>query len=189
VQVHASAAKAAIDSMTRSLALEWGHYGIRVNGVAPGPIRGTAGISKLAPGASEEAVAAEIAKTIPVGRMGEREDIALACAYLSSSAGSFVSGTTCPLYQQEYDFCLWRLQRACARPCVPLKLACSSRTCCSPSRTLDYTVIWCRARDGGGWGGLDVARAYPSSGSSVQGFAWGGVSKPQCWHRKQIVNV
>ena len=35
-QVHASAAKAAVDSVTRSLALEWGEFGIRVNGVAPG---------------------------------------------------------------------------------------------------------------------------------------------------------
>lgn len=42
-QAHASAAKAAVDSLTRSLALEWGAYGIRVNGVAPGPIEGTAG--------------------------------------------------------------------------------------------------------------------------------------------------
>ena len=42
-QEHASAAKAAVDSITRSLALEWGEYGIRVNGVAPGPIKGTAG--------------------------------------------------------------------------------------------------------------------------------------------------
>jgi NAD(P)-dependent dehydrogenase (short-subunit alcohol dehydrogenase family) len=41
--VHASAAKAAVDSITRTLALEWGEYGIRVNGVAPGPIKGTAG--------------------------------------------------------------------------------------------------------------------------------------------------
>ena len=42
-QVHASAAKAAVDSITRSLALEWGEYGVRVVGVAPGPIQGTAG--------------------------------------------------------------------------------------------------------------------------------------------------
>lgn len=42
-QAHASAAKAAIDSLTRSLALEWGEFGIRVNGVAPGPIQDTAG--------------------------------------------------------------------------------------------------------------------------------------------------
>ena len=43
-QAHASAAKSAVDSLTRSLALEWGVYGIRVNGVAPGPIEGTAGV-------------------------------------------------------------------------------------------------------------------------------------------------
>jgi NAD(P)-dependent dehydrogenase (short-subunit alcohol dehydrogenase family) len=43
LQVHASAAKAAVDSITRSLALEWGEYNIRVAGVAPGPIQGTAG--------------------------------------------------------------------------------------------------------------------------------------------------
>lgn len=42
-QVHVSAAKAGVDSLTRSMALEWGADGIRVNGVAPGPIAGTAG--------------------------------------------------------------------------------------------------------------------------------------------------
>ncbi|CAI5701235.1 unnamed protein product [Peronospora effusa] len=47
-QVHASAAKAAVDSITRSLALEWGHFGIRVMGVAPGPIANTTGTAKLA---------------------------------------------------------------------------------------------------------------------------------------------
>jgi 2,4-dienoyl-CoA reductase [(3E)-enoyl-CoA-producing], peroxisomal len=78
--------------MTRTMALEWGHYGIKVNGVAPGPIKGTAGMSKLAPGATEDDVADEVSKTIPVGRMGNKSDIALACVYLSSSAGSFVSG-------------------------------------------------------------------------------------------------
>jgi NAD(P)-dependent dehydrogenase (short-subunit alcohol dehydrogenase family) len=36
-----------VDSLTRSLALEWGHAGIRVNGVAPGPIEGTAGAQRL----------------------------------------------------------------------------------------------------------------------------------------------
>ena len=49
-QIHASAAKAAIDSLTRSFALEWGMYGIRVIGIAPGPIGETAGLTKLAPG-------------------------------------------------------------------------------------------------------------------------------------------
>lgn len=90
-QAHASAAKAAIDSLTRSLALEWGHFGIKVNGVAPGPIQGTAGMSKLAPG-SEADMEAAVVETIPAGRMGRKADIALACVYLASSAGSFVSG-------------------------------------------------------------------------------------------------
>lgn len=81
-QVHASAAKAAVDSITRTLALEWGDSGVRVNGVAPGPIAGTAGLTKLAPGA-EQAVVREI----PIGRMGQKWDIAMACVYLASSAG------------------------------------------------------------------------------------------------------
>lgn len=92
-QAHASAAKAAIDSLTRSLALEWGSFGIRVNGVAPGPIRGTAGMEKLAPGSGGALNDAAVAR-IPLGHMGEKEDIALACVYLSSPAGRFVSGHT-----------------------------------------------------------------------------------------------
>ncbi|MCL7035892.1 hypothetical protein MKW94_020557 [Papaver nudicaule] len=49
-QIHVSAAKAAVDAITRSLALEWGtDYDIRVNGIAPGPIGDTPGLSKLAP--------------------------------------------------------------------------------------------------------------------------------------------
>jgi len=88
-QVHASAAKAAVDSMTRSLGMEWGQFGVRVVGVAPGPIRGTAGMSKLAPGFEEM-----VAQTIPLQRMGERWDIAMAAVYLASSAGRFVTGET-----------------------------------------------------------------------------------------------
>lgn len=89
-QAHASAAKAAIDSLTRSLSLEWGEYGIRVNGVAPGPIRGTAGMDKLAAGAGEDL----INETVPLRRMGEKIEIALCCIYLASSAGQYVSGDT-----------------------------------------------------------------------------------------------
>lgn len=89
-QTHASAAKAAVDSLTRSLALEWGDFGIRVNGVAPGPIAGTAGLTKLGAGIDESKMKARI----PAGRMGSKTDIALACVYLASEAGSFVSGHT-----------------------------------------------------------------------------------------------
>ena len=43
LQAHASAAKSAVDSLTRSLALEWGEFGIRTNGIAPGIVAGTPG--------------------------------------------------------------------------------------------------------------------------------------------------
>ncbi|GLC46088.1 hypothetical protein PLESTB_001034000 [Pleodorina starrii] len=87
-QAHASAAKSAVDSLTRSLALEWGEFGVRVNGVAPGPIDGTAGMEKLAPGAKEF-----VQSTIPLrNQMGRKWDIAMAVVYLSSPAAAFVTG-------------------------------------------------------------------------------------------------
>lgn len=92
-QAHASAAKAAVDSLTRSLALEWGGYGIRVNGVAPGPIQGTAGMTKLAPGSAGQ-LKAMIEERIPVGRMGQAWDIAMAVLFLVGPAGRFINGHT-----------------------------------------------------------------------------------------------
>lgn len=90
-QAHASAAKAAIDSLTRSLALEWGEYGIRVNGIAPGTISDTAGLTKLSAGIDIDSV--HLAQ-IPIGRLGLKLDIALGCIYLCSAAGSFINGDT-----------------------------------------------------------------------------------------------
>lgn len=76
--------QAAIDSLTRSLALEWGtDYGIRCNGIAPGPIADTPGMSKLAP--SETGFDGR--ETVPLGRMGEKWDIAMAAVFLASDTG------------------------------------------------------------------------------------------------------
>lgn len=78
-----SSSQAAVDSITRSLALEWGtDYDIRVNGIAPGPIDDTPGLSKLAPGdvlSSRE--------QMPLFKLGEKWDIAMAAIYLASDAG------------------------------------------------------------------------------------------------------
>ena len=54
-----------VDSITRTLGLEWGEYGIRVVGVAPGPIAGTAGMAKLAPGVDADEL---LKQGIPLGR-------------------------------------------------------------------------------------------------------------------------
>ena len=49
MQIHVSAAKAGVDAITRNLAIEWGKFGIRVNGIAPGPIADTEGMKRLVP--------------------------------------------------------------------------------------------------------------------------------------------
>jgi peroxisomal 2,4-dienoyl-CoA reductase len=89
-QAHASAAKAGVDSLTRTLAVEWGPHGIRVNGIAPGPIDGTEGVRRLTNEKSRESVL----RQCPVGRMGTVDDIANASLYLVSDAASYVNGVT-----------------------------------------------------------------------------------------------
>lgn len=93
-QAHASAAKAAVDSLTRSLALEWGEFGVRVNGVAPGPIQDTAGVAKLLPADDEAAKDAAARAMIPLARWGTKWDIAMAVVFLASPAAAFVTGET-----------------------------------------------------------------------------------------------
>ena len=80
--------------MTKSLALEWGEYGIRVNGIAPGPIAGTAGLSKLG-GALFDSNSSDnpLLQAIPLRRMGTKWDVAMSVLYLCSSAGQNVTGS------------------------------------------------------------------------------------------------
>ncbi|KAK6934754.1 hypothetical protein RJ641_034909 [Dillenia turbinata] len=90
-QIHVSAAKAAVDAVTRNLALEWGSdYDIRVNGIAPGPIGDTTGMSKLAP----DEISGNIKEREPLFKLGEKWDIAMAALYLASDAGKYINGTT-----------------------------------------------------------------------------------------------
>ncbi len=91
LQAHASAAKAAVDSLTRSLAREWGALGIRVVGIAPGPIAGTEGMARLAPGGD---LTAKLERAIPIGRFGTIDEIADLALFLCSDAGSLVHGET-----------------------------------------------------------------------------------------------
>lgn len=90
LQIHASAAKAAIDSMTRTMALEWASLGVRVVGVAPGPIDETEGMSKLAPGDAKKKLEA----AIPIGRFGTIEEIANVSVFLCSDAARLIHGET-----------------------------------------------------------------------------------------------
>jgi peroxisomal 2,4-dienoyl-CoA reductase len=90
MQIHASAAKAGVDAITRSLALEWGQLGIQVNGIAPGPIDDTEGFARLAPPDFRE----KMIKTIPIRRLGAIDDVAQCALWLVSGAASYVHGET-----------------------------------------------------------------------------------------------
>lgn len=87
--VHSAAAKAGVLSLTRTLAVEWGRkYNIRVNAIAPGPIDRTGGAEKL--WESEEAAKRTI-QSIPLGRLGEPEEIA-DLAYFILNDAKFMNG-------------------------------------------------------------------------------------------------
>ena len=90
MQIHVSAAKAGVDAITRNLSAEWGQHGIRVNGIAPGPIEDTEGMKRLLP----DELKAKITKKIPLGRFGRIADIENAALFLTSDAASYINGVT-----------------------------------------------------------------------------------------------
>ena len=93
-QSHVCAAKAGVDMLTRSLALEWGGEGLRVNSVAPGPIDGTEGMRRLAPSA---ALRERVTDSVPLRRLGTPDDIGNACLFLCSEFASYISGVVLPV--------------------------------------------------------------------------------------------
>ena len=93
-QVHVCAAKAGVDMITRTLALEWGPSGVRVNSIVPGPIAGTEGMARLAP---DETTRKRVLAGVPLGRFGRPADIGNACLFLSSELGSYVNGVVLPV--------------------------------------------------------------------------------------------
>jgi NAD(P)-dependent dehydrogenase (short-subunit alcohol dehydrogenase family) len=86
--VHTGAARAGVDNMTKTLAVEWAQHGIAVNAIAPGIIRST-GTDRYPP------ELLEMARTrTPQKRLGTPAEVAELCAYLASDAAAFVTGET-----------------------------------------------------------------------------------------------
>jgi NAD(P)-dependent dehydrogenase (short-subunit alcohol dehydrogenase family) len=85
---HASAARAAVENLARTLALEWGPKGIRTAMVTPGVIR-TEGLE----GYGAEAVA-RWEREVPLGRLGRPEEVAAVIAFLASPGGAYITGAT-----------------------------------------------------------------------------------------------
>jgi NAD(P)-dependent dehydrogenase (short-subunit alcohol dehydrogenase family) len=91
--IHSAAAKAGVQAMTRTLAVEWARYGIHANAIAPGSFPTEGASARLWLGTAEEA-AARIEKSVPVGRHGRHPELANLAAYLCSEYADYVNGET-----------------------------------------------------------------------------------------------
>ena len=89
-QAHVCAAKAGVDMLTRTLALEWGPMGVRVNSIAPGAVDDTEGMRRLAP---TEKTRQAFFKVIPLGRFAQKDEIADLALFLCSDSAQFITGT------------------------------------------------------------------------------------------------
>jgi NAD(P)-dependent dehydrogenase (short-subunit alcohol dehydrogenase family) len=87
--IHSAAAKAGVVAMTRTLAVEWGGRGIRVNAVCPGFFESEGAHARLWP---EPGMAERMAARVPVGRFGEKREIADAITWLASPFADYVNG-------------------------------------------------------------------------------------------------
>lgn len=91
---HAGAAKAAIISLTRSWAREWGPHGVRVNAIGPGPVPTTGVAANMLGLADTTAAFEDTTHRIPLGRLGTVADVADAATFLCSPAASWITGVS-----------------------------------------------------------------------------------------------
>ena len=86
---HSGAAKAGVLNLTRTLAVEWAPYNVRVNAVTPGPIDDTEGVRRLM---GDPATKRAVLETILLKRLGRREEVAWAVLFLVSPAAAYITG-------------------------------------------------------------------------------------------------
>ena len=87
--VPSAISKAGVQALTRSLAVEWGNRGIRMNAIAPGPIPTEGAFSRLLPRPELEQLAKQ---KVPLGRFGTVEEFANLAAFLVSDGSGYING-------------------------------------------------------------------------------------------------
>jgi len=88
-QAHVCAAKAGVELLIKTLAIEWGPLGVRANCITPGPTADTEGMRRLAP--TEEA-RRRVEQSVPLRRFGTKDELADLALFLCSDAASFITG-------------------------------------------------------------------------------------------------
>ena len=89
-QAHVGPAKAGVEMLMKNLALEWGPYGIRSNSIIPGFIEDTEGMRRI----SSDADSRNFIQSIPLRRLGMRQEIGQAALFLSSPLAAYITGTS-----------------------------------------------------------------------------------------------
>ncbi len=90
MQAHVCAAKAGVDMLVKTLAMEWGGAGVRVMSIWPGPIDETEGMQRLA-GSPE--IRARIEQALPLKRFGTKDEVADLALFLASPAAKYITGS------------------------------------------------------------------------------------------------
>jgi NAD(P)-dependent dehydrogenase (short-subunit alcohol dehydrogenase family) len=88
-QSHVCAAKAGVDLLTRTLAIEWGPAGIRANCITPGPTDDTEGMRRLAP---TPEIRRRVEDAVPLRRFGTKDELADLALFLCSDAAAYITG-------------------------------------------------------------------------------------------------
>ena len=97
--VPSAMSKSGINAMTQSLAAEWGKYGIKVNGIAPGPFPTKGAWERLNPGNNEDD---GMMSTVPLGRVGQMSELQNLATFLMADGCDYLTGQTIAIDGAQY---------------------------------------------------------------------------------------